>query len=62
MNFIALCEQTTQFSEEPNVRIAVWHDPGLDHGTRSCIRPTRGPYIAMVATTASAREWRAQRR
>jgi formylmethanofuran dehydrogenase subunit B len=29
-NFIALCERTTQFAEEPNVRITVGR-PGVDH-------------------------------
>ena len=49
-NFIALCERTTQFAEEPNVRIAVGR-PGVDHDAvmHSSDAGT------LVAATASAR-------
>jgi formylmethanofuran dehydrogenase subunit B len=50
VNFIALCEQTTQFSEEPNVRIAVGR-PGVDHDAVMHSSDTG----TLVATTASAR-------
>jgi formylmethanofuran dehydrogenase subunit B len=50
MNVIALCERTSQFAEEPNVRIAVGR-PGIDHDTvmHSADAGT------LVALTASAR-------
>ena len=50
VNFIALCERTTQFAEEPNVRIAVGR-PGVDHDAvmHSSDAGT------LVAATASAR-------
>ena len=50
MNFIALCERTTQFAKAPNVRIAVGR-PGVDHDAvmHSSDAGT------LVAATASAR-------
>ena len=42
VNFIALCEPTTQFAEEPNIRIAVGRPASIM--TRSCIHQTRGPW------------------
>jgi formylmethanofuran dehydrogenase subunit B len=50
VNFIALCERTAQFAEEPNVRIAVGR-PGVDHDA-VMHSPDTG---ALVAATASAR-------
>ncbi len=50
MNVIALCEQTTQFADAPNVRIAVGR-PGLDHDTVMHSSDTG----TLIATTASAR-------
>jgi formylmethanofuran dehydrogenase subunit B len=50
VNFIALCERTAQFAEEPNVRIAVGH-PGVDHDAVTHSSDTG----TLVATTASAR-------
>ena len=50
VNFIALCERTTQFAEEPNVRIAVGR-PGVDHDAVMHSSDTG----TLVATTASAR-------
>jgi formylmethanofuran dehydrogenase subunit B len=49
-NFIALCERTTQFAEEPNVRIAVGR-PGVDHDAVMHSSDTG----TLVATNASAR-------
>jgi formylmethanofuran dehydrogenase subunit B len=50
VNFIALCEQTAKFAEEPNVRITVGR-PGVDHDAvmHSSDAGT------LVASTASAR-------
>jgi formylmethanofuran dehydrogenase subunit B len=50
VNFIALCEQTAEFAEEPNVRITVGR-PGVDHDAvmHSSDAGT------LVASTASAR-------
>ncbi len=50
VNFIALCERTAQFAEEPNVRIAVGR-PGVDHDAVMHSSDTG----ALVAATASAR-------
>jgi formylmethanofuran dehydrogenase subunit B len=50
VNFIALCEPTAQFAEEPNVRIAVGR-PGVDHDAVMHSSDTG----TLVATTASAR-------
>jgi formylmethanofuran dehydrogenase subunit B len=50
VNFIALCERTAQFAEEPNVRIAVGR-PGVDHDAVMHSSDTG----TLVATTASAR-------
>jgi formylmethanofuran dehydrogenase subunit B len=50
VNFIALCEPTTQFAEEPNVRIAVGR-PGVDHDAIMHSSDTG----TLVAATASAR-------
>jgi formylmethanofuran dehydrogenase subunit B len=49
-NFIALCEPTARFAEEPNVRIAVGR-PGLDHDAVMHSSDAG----ALVAVTASAR-------
>jgi formylmethanofuran dehydrogenase subunit B len=48
-NVIALCEQTTQFTEEPSVRIVVGR-PGVDHG--AVVHSSDAG--ALVALTASA--------
>jgi formylmethanofuran dehydrogenase subunit B len=50
VNFIALCERTSQFAEEPNVRIAVGR-PGVDHDAVMHSSDTG----TLVATAASAR-------
>jgi formylmethanofuran dehydrogenase subunit B len=50
VNFIALCEPTAQFAEEPNVRIAVGR-PGVDHDAVMHSFDTG----TLVAATASAR-------
>ncbi len=50
MSVIALCEQTTQFADAPNVRIAVGR-PGVDHDTVVHSSDTG----TLIATTASAR-------
>jgi len=50
VNFIALCEPTTQFAEEPNVRIAVGR-PGVDHDAIMHSSDTG----TLVAAPASAR-------
>ena len=50
VNFIALCERTTQFAKEPNVRIAIGR-PGVDHDAVMHSSDTG----TLVATTASAR-------
>ena len=50
VNFIALCEPTTQFAEEPHVRIAVGR-PGVDHDAVMHSSDTG----TLIATTASAR-------
>jgi formylmethanofuran dehydrogenase subunit B len=50
VNFIALCEHTTQFAKAPNVRIAVGH-PGVDHDAVMHSSDTG----TLVAATASAR-------
>ena len=50
MNLIALCERTTQFAEEPNVRITVGR-PGVDHDAIM----HSSDVGTLVAATASAR-------
>jgi len=50
VNFVALCERTAQFAEEPNVRIAVGR-PGVDHDAVLHSSDTG----TLVAATASAR-------
>jgi formylmethanofuran dehydrogenase subunit B len=50
VNFIALCERTTQFAEEPNVRIAIGR-PGVDHDAVMYSSDVG----TLVAATASAR-------
>jgi formylmethanofuran dehydrogenase subunit B len=50
VSFIALCDRTTHFVEEPNVRIAVGR-PGVDHDAVMHSSDTG----TLVATTASAR-------
>ena len=50
VNLIALCERTTQFAEEPNVRITVGR-PGVDHDAIM----HSSDVGTLVATTASAR-------
>jgi formylmethanofuran dehydrogenase subunit B len=50
VNFIALCERTSQFAEEPNVRIAVGR-PGVDHDAVMHSSDAG----ALVAANASAR-------
>jgi formylmethanofuran dehydrogenase subunit B len=50
VNFIALCERTAQFADEPKVRIAVGR-PGVDHDAVMHSSDTG----TLVATTASAR-------
>ena len=50
VNFIALCERTTQFAKEPNVRIAIGR-PGVDHDAVMHSSDTG----TLVAATASAR-------
>jgi formylmethanofuran dehydrogenase subunit B len=50
VNFIALCEQTTQLAQAPNIRIAVGR-PGVDHDAVIHSSDTG----TLVATTASAR-------
>jgi formylmethanofuran dehydrogenase subunit B len=50
LNFIALCERTSQFAEQPNVRITVGR-PGVDHDA-VMHSPDTG---TLIATTASAR-------
>jgi formylmethanofuran dehydrogenase subunit B len=50
VNFIALCERTTQFAEEPNVRITVGR-PGVDHDAVM----HSSDVGTLVAATASAR-------
>jgi formylmethanofuran dehydrogenase subunit B len=50
VNVIALCERTTRFAEEPNVRITVGR-PGVDHDAVM----HSSDVGALVATTASAR-------
>jgi formylmethanofuran dehydrogenase subunit B len=49
-NFIALCERTTQFAEEPNVRITVGR-PGVDHDAIM----HSSDVGTLIAVTASAR-------
>jgi len=50
VNVIALCERTTQFAKEPNVRIAIGR-PGVDHDAVMHSSDTG----TLVAATASAR-------
>jgi formylmethanofuran dehydrogenase subunit B len=50
VNLIALCERTTQFAEEPNVRITVGR-PGVDHDAIM----HSSDVGTLVAATASAR-------
>jgi formylmethanofuran dehydrogenase subunit B len=50
VNFIALCERTTQFAKEPNVLIAIGR-PGVDHDAVMHSSDTG----TLVAATASAR-------
>jgi formylmethanofuran dehydrogenase subunit B len=50
VNLIALCERTTQFAEEPNVRITVGR-PGVDHDAIMHFSDVG----TLVAATASAR-------
>ena len=50
VNFIALCERTTHFAEEPNVRITVGR-PGVDHDAVM----HSSDVGTLVAVTASAR-------
>ena len=45
--------RTTQFAEEPNVRIAVGGPASIM--TRSCIHPTPGTLVAMTASRAQRR-------
>jgi formylmethanofuran dehydrogenase subunit B len=51
VNFIALCERTAQFAEEPNVRIAVGR-PGVDHDA-VMHSPDAGTLVAAAASGRS---------
>jgi formylmethanofuran dehydrogenase subunit B len=51
-NVIALCEPTTQFAKEPNVRIAIGR-PGVDHDA-VMHSPDIGTLVAMTASARSA--------
>jgi formylmethanofuran dehydrogenase subunit B len=52
LKFIALCEGTTQFAEEPNVRIVVGR-PGVDHDA-VVHSPETGTLVAIAASAPSA--------
>ena len=52
VNFIALCERTTQFAKEPNVRIAIGR-PGVDHDAVMHSSDT-GTLVAVTASTRSS--------
>ncbi len=52
VNFIALCERTTQFAEAPNVRITVGR-PGVDHDAVMHSSDI-GALVAVTATAPSA--------
>ena len=52
VNFIALCERTTQFTKEPNVRIAIGR-PGVDHDAVMHSSDT-GTMVAVTASTRSS--------
>jgi formylmethanofuran dehydrogenase subunit B len=52
VNVIALCERTTQFAEEPNVRIAIGR-PGVDHDA-IMHSSDAGTLVAVTASTRSA--------
>jgi formylmethanofuran dehydrogenase subunit B len=51
-NFIALCEPTAEFAEEPNVRIAIGR-PGVDHDA-IMHSPDAGTLVAVTASARSA--------
>ena len=51
VNVIALCESTTQFAEEPHVRIAVGR-PGVDHDA-VMHSPDVGTLVAVTASAPS---------
>jgi formylmethanofuran dehydrogenase subunit B len=52
LNFIALCERTTEFAEEPKVRIVVGR-PGVDHDA-VVHSPDAGTLVAVAASAPSA--------
>jgi formylmethanofuran dehydrogenase subunit B len=52
LNFIALCERTTEFAEEPKVRIVVGR-PGVDHDA-VVHSPDAGTLLAVAASAPSA--------
>jgi formylmethanofuran dehydrogenase subunit B len=52
VNVIALCERTTQFAKEPNVRIAIGR-PGVDHDAVMHSSDT-GTLVAVTASTRSS--------
>jgi formylmethanofuran dehydrogenase subunit B len=52
LNLIALCERTTQFAKEPNVRIVVGR-PGVDHDA-VVHSPDAGTLVAVTASARSA--------
>jgi len=52
LNFIALCGRTTEFAEEPNVRIVVGR-PGVDHDG-VVHSPDAGTLVAVAASAPSA--------
>jgi formylmethanofuran dehydrogenase subunit B len=52
VNFIALCGRTTEFAEEPNVRIVVGR-PGVDHDA-VVHSPDAGTLVAVAVRARSA--------
>jgi formylmethanofuran dehydrogenase subunit B len=50
--FIALCDRTTHFAEEPNVRIVVGR-PGVDHDA-VVHSPDAGTLVALIASARGA--------
>jgi formylmethanofuran dehydrogenase subunit B len=52
VNFIAVCERTARFAEEPNVRITIGR-PGVDHDA-VMHSSDAGALIAVTATTRSS--------
>jgi formylmethanofuran dehydrogenase subunit B len=52
LNFIALCERTTEFAEEPKVRIVVGR-PGVDHDA-VVHSPDAGTLVAVAASAPSS--------